>query len=914
MKTILHIGWKKLSLMMLFGVLLLSSHSATAQQKLYAIEGNAITEINTSTGTSTVVYTFPSFVNGVTRFTYNEHDDLFYIIDDGGVNDDAILMSLDICNDSLTVIDTLEVAGTGVNFTNAEGFDYDPNTQTFYMAGSISTVFPSYFASDSLYTVDVTTAQATFVATIDQPAASEIDDEADVLEFWNVHTGTSSLAIGDGSPTGFDNDFHLFDLPYSGLNAGNAGFLGDPYVAAGNLATMGLAYNADDSLLYAFGDGGNLVTVTFLPGNTVVLDTITQLANNVIDMEWGTGTCCPYEIPGISMTCDSLDCTCCGTPTICVPFNVKDTIQGAMIGIDFCINYDEQFLTPTGNVDLGPVVLNGSTEADYAINYVMTPGQLHVSIFYTPLAPMGTNFTGLGEIACVEFQLSPSYNTGDTLDFTVCEVMEGFEVGVELECADPGYFVLQDDTTLNAKIIYWNDDNKPLKYDVQNPTTYLETWISGTDDTCAVINQNVSLPDTTGWFSYSVTNGTSIQILRDIQGNYFSTAPCPAPSGVMPTINGMDAYWMSLVTTLNGSFVPNVYQIIAMDVTMDGVVSANDITQLNRRTLGLTCEFPQDWNGYADTINGIPPTDNSLDWRFIDRTTVENDPSYTVSGTYPTNDNMGYSRYRVPNVPLCLEVPVDSNGVYCTIIPDQVYNGILLGDVNASWNSSDTIADHLKAGSEIIYALDEATKDQNCVISVPVYYNHTGNMMAIDFAMDYDDSRLTVQGAAVNNGFSNPMVMGYNDLNNDLLMLTSYSSQPGGISTTDPIYYLQFTSVNDVILSSDFVGITSYLNGMQVASSVQGSIADCQTIGTLNIEEVAQNNVDAYPNPFDDVLHVEFDMDGPVQIELLDMKGRQVLVSEHKGESSVVINTNNVPSGLYMVYVNGAVYSKVVKY
>ncbi len=882
-----------------FLILLLGSNFTNAQQSLYAIDFTGtqsnLVIVNPTTGATAPILTFPAAVGRVGELTWAPDQGVFYAFGNFTNTTVTRLLRINTCDSLVTNLGAVTLGGTNV-FVN-EGLAYDPNTQTLY--GAVGTVNGS-FSSNRLVTINQTTAAATLVGNITH-TPTVVQNELDHLEFIGTANATSTLFGFDGAPVGSGNIGGTFIIDYTGTSAGTATTQTTyvPYFSIGDFA-----YLEGTDELYHVG-AGFVGTIDPITGN--ITNTATLIGTNTITgASWGTlSTACPYELGDVAVTCDSMDCICCGAPTVCIPFNAKCEIEDSIIGIDFCVNYDQTMMTPTGNVTLGDVVLDGSPDADYAINYVMTPGELHVTIFYLPTAPMTAMFEGAGEIACVEFALSSSYQTGDTIGLGVCEVIEGFQTHVEFECADSGSFVLLDDDILEASLIYWNDDMRPLRYDQSNPADYLVTNISGTDDNCAVITPNAEVPDIDGNFTYDINNGTSIEIHRDIQGNSTSTAPCPAPSGVMPVINGMDAYWTSLVTTLNGSFVPNPYQIIAMDVNMDGFVSANDITHIQNRTIGNICEYPQAWN-YPN------PTTNSLDWRFIDRTTVENSPEYTVSNVYPGDDAVGYSKYNVPDVPFCLEVAVDSNGAFCTTVGEEDYNGILLGDANGSWTGNTPTVIIKLVQDEVFYDLSQVTADANCVFSIPVYYTSSNNLMALDFIMDYDESRLTLQSIIPASGVNTQIIGAHNDLG-DQVLFTSYSSIPGGVNLSTPVYYIQFTSVDDEILPGDLGAIKSYFNGDNATSTITGTNVACSTLDVLDVSE--NSGITISPNPFENELNFNFgdDFDQNVTITIFDLQGRKKIECDCTSNELVSLDTKELAAGAYIIYINEQSIGKVIK-
>ena len=88
-------------------------------------------------------------------------------------------------------------------------------------------------------------------------------------------------------------------------------------------------------------------------------------------------------------------------------------------------------------------------------------------------------------------------------------------------------------------------------------------------------------PDVSGSFDYSITNGQKMTIERDIAGN----------ASVQSIMNGFDAFQVRKMLRKDPAFIPSVYQVIAADVNLDGVVSAGDVTQINQRVVLLIPEF-----------------------------------------------------------------------------------------------------------------------------------------------------------------------------------------------------------------------------------------------------------------------------------------------------------------------------------
>jgi hypothetical protein len=216
-------------------------------------------------------------------------------------------------------------------------------------------------------------------------------------------------------------------------------------------------------------------------------------------------------------------------------------------------------------------------------------------------------------------------------------------------------------TLYSGTLTFWLD-NSPVKYNAAVPGQYLITNIYGADSTCVANPAPPVQPNLNGQFSYNILNGSSIKVVRDI---------LPA-TDVQTVINGFDANLGHKILINDTSFIPSVFQLIALDVNADGVVSAGDVSQINQRSVKTIPEFRQKWNYHLNgTSNGQP----SKDWLFINSTLLTA-PSYKKSLTYPSNDGLGYSKYNVPIVPFCLQLPS----------PGSI-TGILVGDVNGNYTA-----------------------------------------------------------------------------------------------------------------------------------------------------------------------------------------------------------------------------------
>lgn len=74
------------------------------------------------------------------------------------------------------------------------------------------------------------------------------------------------------------------------------------------------------------------------------------------------------------------------------------------------------------------------------------------------------------------------------------------------------------------------------------------------------------------------------------------------------------------------------------------------------------------------------------------------------------------------------------------------------------------------------------------------------------------------------------------------------------------------------------------------------------TVGTLGLDTVATNNVSVYPNPFNDIIHINAGT--PMQnISLFDVLGKTINTYSTSGETTRVIDTSTLSKGLYFLQV-----------
>mgnify|MGYP000945540848 CR=1 FL=1 len=289
-----------------------------------------------------------------------------------------------------------------------------------------------------------------------------------------------------------------------------------------------------------------------------------------------------------------------------------------------------------------------------------------------------------------------------------------------------------------------------------------------------------------GWFWVRIENTNSVQIL----------------------INAADAVLGKTLLINGSSFVPTVYQVLALDVNLDGVVSAGDISQIKQRATLSIPEFQQAWNYTAAGVSNGQP---SRDWIFVDQTSVTSGAAYQISATFPANDNVGYSKGKVPMVAASLAATV-TNYSTCPVITEETFKGILLGDVNGSYAAYTADGILKSEDGEIILDLENAIVDGSTV-NVPVSLSSKSPVNALDLAFMFNEDKLSFQTIeALNNGtdaenFLNPNDRTFRlsannmdnfDLNSNVAMVT-FESTDGTINKKDLQTLVQVLQMVDTL-------------------------------------------------------------------------------------------------------------------
>jgi len=569
----------------------------------------------------------------------------------------------------------------------------------------------------------------------------------------------------------------------------------------------------------------------------------------------------PYQLGTIVNTC---------VPGIfCLPLNANDSVQN-VIGYDVVLNYDHTKVQPTGNITVGNALINPAwTSSAYSVDN--TNGLMYISLFFNSSAPANARFNGIGEVFCVQFVKTGGFAAIDTASFSVSSLQESYFSGVAPKGVDPGKYITYRDSSFNGSLRFWVD-NSAIVYDAANPGAHLVTNIHGNTAACNAPSAIAVHPDLAGNFTYNTNNGPYLNIDKDIIGT----------TSVQPVINGFDAFLTRKVLVNDLSFIPSVYQIIAMDANLDGVISAGDLSQINQRAVLMIPEFRQAWNYNAQGVSNGQP---SKDWLFIDMTTVATNSGYNISSTFPQNDGVGYSKSHVPSVPFCLQVPVSGSG--CPLIGAETYEGILMGDVNGNYSSVSNSQFRLSPNSKVVFDLSKAVQTKGYT-DVPVSVVSDDAVHSLDFAFQTNESHLTYNSVADHTLYMESL-SNYNQ-DDKTLRFTSYSLE--NYETGKPLASVRFALNSDKITEADFSSVEAYLNGEKATVEFRNSAAQ----GTVSSGDL----VSIYPNPASGVVNVTVSQDATVQ--LLDVDGREVILQTVvNADQKQVINVKDLADGIYLM-------------
>jgi hypothetical protein len=567
----------------------------------------------------------------------------------------------------------------------------------------------------------------------------------------------------------------------------------------------------------------------------------------------------------------------CSIDNFCVPLKVTDPVSD-VIGYDLVMKYNADKVIPSGVITLFNDLI-GADLADYGVKINPAGGTITISVFLKSSAPEGTSFQGSGKLLCVEFTKSAAFLTEDTVEISVTSLSESYFTGVVPKSVKPGEVITYKDYNLKGALKFWSD-NSPIAYDINNPGQYLITDISGSDPSTCIPGSAVKVqPDLSGIFRHDVRNGNAIIINRDILPT----------SEVQAVVNGMDAQLTMKVMLGDAEFVPSAYQMLAMDVNMDGVISSGDISQINQRSILMIKEFKQAWN---HNNQGIKIVDKpSKDWLFVNEKTVASDPGFKISSAYPESNGTGFTKLNVPEVPECHALSV-SNLENCPEVEPETFMSIMLGDVNGNYGTIPADGKLKKAGmatADIVFDLSHSSLI-GTKLQFPIYFQADYTVTSLDFQLKFNEEKMAFD--TINNQASYMEPTFFYNPEDSILRFTSYSLS--SYQADQNLIYISFDVTDQDISAGDFEVSKAWLNGDRVSASIT------EYLPTALPENTSEYEVDVYPNPANDYIHVEISEDAT--LEIIDLNGRVVSETNRlNARQKQLINVESLSNGIYIL-------------
>jgi hypothetical protein len=112
----------------------------------------------------------------------------------------------------------------------------------------------------------------------------------------------------------------------------------------------------------------------------------------------------------------------------------------------------------------------------------------------------------------------------------------------------------------------------------------------------------------------------------------------------------------------------------------------------------------------------------------------------------------------------------------------------------------------------------------------------------------------------------------------------------------------------------------SEVNGEQFCSAVEINVISTEI--ALGVDENKTGNkysIRAYPNPFNDVLTIDFNpeyskgIEEYINVKIINMNGQEVLTNSYKIRDNININTYKLVKGIYTLNISNASYNKTFK-
>ncbi|MBK8807700.1 MAG: T9SS type A sorting domain-containing protein [Bacteroidales bacterium] len=541
----------------------------------------------------------------------------------------------------------------------------------------------------------------------------------------------------------------------------------------------------------------------------------------------------PYKIESLKEAC-SIDFIC--------PDIIANNLVENVIGYDFDMHFNPDKVTPSNLIRVATDLVQDTSWISYRMRKV-NDSLLRASVYFNVNAPKNISFNGTGNLFCVEFLKSPSFDMGDTALFSIDLMSESYLTEVVDKKVNDGHYVTVKDSIFRGSVTSWLN-NAPIK----DPEGAEENiFLFGNKRKSSTpVNEK-------GLFYYDINNGDRVSLFRNLDNDY----------DMQPYISGYDAYLMSKVLELDTVFTPSIYQIIAMDVNRDGKITDGDLAQIQMRSTARIDEF-------------IQASDTTKDWLFITSKELKQDTTFKISARYPYDDGVGYSKFRVPRTSDLFIIDIENNQ-NCPRIATEKFKTVLLGDVTGNYGHS--LIDSISNPDTIAFAIKRLNHKE---------YEITIEVLSLD----------TVKGVdlffSLNNNLLLREIISFQD-NDDFIVSENKKIKFSGyynLESTNKKIKLKVYS-DSLIKLSDFEFFNLYVNEKLAQLKLYYEPSDSYFYNPLQVE--------IYPNPTYGIINIKFNAENAT-VSILSMLGVELATLRNVNQQCV-FDFEYLPTASYIVKV-----------
>ncbi len=223
----------------------------------------------------------------------------------------------------------------------------------------------------------------------------------------------------------------------------------------------------------------------------------------------------------------------------------------------------------------------------------------------------------------------------------------------------------------------------------------------------------------------------------------------------------------------------------------------------------------------------------------------------------------------------------------CPVITEEIFKGVMLGDVNGSYAAFTADGILKSEDGEIILDLENAIVDGSTV-HVPVVLSSKEPVNALDLAFMFNEDKLSFQTIeALNSGTDAEDFLNPNDRT-----LRFSANNMDNFDLNSNVAMVTFESTDGTITKKDFNSTLGLLNGKPVQVSFAKSTSIANYSDVLSI----------FPNPSNGIFTVVLKETATIQI--MDINGKLLKeVGTVNANTKHEINLENVRTGVYIMRV-----------